>query len=237
MNPRARTSPAAGVGGNDVSAALPPVLLMVGSYVLGSLPFGLWVAKAWSGVDIREVGSGNIGTTNVLRVAGKRAALVVFVLDAGKGAVAVLAAKALAAHGGYAGGAATALTLGAGAMALLGHTCSIFLGFRGGRGVATGFGVVAAMSWPVGLSGLAVFVGLAAITRIVSVASIVSAASMPIFMLAYRQPRPYTVFAALAAVLVIALHAPNLRRLLRGEESKIGSSRSDSPPGKGHEHE
>jgi glycerol-3-phosphate acyltransferase PlsY len=205
-----------------MSVPLAIVPLLVGSYLLGSVPFGLWVTKAWSGVDIREVGSGNIGTTNVLRAAGWRAALVVFALDAGKGAGPVLAAKALAAHGGYAGAGATAIILAAGATALVGHTFSAFLGLRGGRGVATGFGVLAGLSWPVGLSGLGVFVVLLLATRIVSLSSMAGAFSMWVFMLAYHQGRTYTVFAAAAAVLVMAQHAPNIRRLLRGEEPRVG---------------
>ena len=212
-----------------MSGPLTIVLLLVGSYLVGSVPFGLWVTRAWSGVDIREVGSGNIGTTNVLRAAGWRAALVVFVLDAGKGAGPVLAAKALAGHGAYAGTGATAMVLGAGAMALVGHTFSAFLGLRGGRGVATGFGVLAGLSWPVGLSGLGVFVVLILATRIISVASMAGAFSMWVFMLAYRQPRTYTVFAAAAGVLVIALHAPNIRRLLRGQEPRVGRRRTRPP--------
>lgn len=212
-----------------MSAHLPVILLLLGSYLVGSLPFGLWVVKAWRGVDIRTVGSGNIGTTNVLRVAGWRAALVVFILDAGKGAAAVLAARALLARTGYAGGAVMAVTLGAGAMALLGHTFSVFLGLRGGRGVATGFGVFAALSGPVGLSGLGVFAVLIVAARIVSVASMGAAVSMPLFMLAYGQPRAYVMFAAVAAVLVIAMHTPNIRRLLRGQEARV-TRRTAAPP-------
>ena len=204
-----------------MNANIAIILLMAGSYLVGSLPFGLWVTRAWSGADIRQVGSGNIGTTNVLRAAGWKAALVVFVLDAGKGAGPVLAAKALTAGAGHAS-AATATVLGAGAMALLGHTFSVFLGLRGGRGVATGVGVLAGLSWPVGLSGLAVFVVAVLIWRIVSVASIAGAFSTWMLMLAFGQPRAYVIFAAGAAALVIALHAPNIRRLLRGQEPKIG---------------
>lgn len=214
-----------------MSVCLPVVLLMVASYLVGSLPFGLWVTRAWSGVDIREVGSGNIGTTNVLRVAGKRAALVVFALDAGKGAAPVLVAKWLAVRGAYAETAAIAIALGAAASALLGHTFSAFLGLRGGRGVATGFGVLAALSWKVGLSGLGVFIGAAVVTRIVSVASIAGAASTPIFMLLYRQPSAYTLFAAATAVLVIARHAANIRRLVRGEEPRIGGQHGERTDG------
>ncbi len=210
-------------------AYLPTILLMLGSYLLGSLPFGLWVAKACTGLDIRHAGSGNIGTTNVLRVAGRRAALVAFVLDAGKGAVAVAAGKILAAHAPYSDAAATAVTLGAGAAVLLGHTFSVFLGFRGGRGVATGFGVIAGLSWPVGVSGLGVFIAAMLLTRTVSVSSMASAGSMPVLMLAYDQPRAYTLFALAAAVLVIAMHAPNIRRLLRGEEPKIGGRAKGQP--------
>jgi glycerol-3-phosphate acyltransferase PlsY len=196
-------------------------LLIVGSYLVGSLPFGLWVAKAFSGKDIREIGSGNIGTTNVLRAAGWRAALIVFALDSGKGAAGVLIAKALVARGGYSQHAALALILGAGAAALLGHTFSVLLGMHGGRGVATGFGVLAALSWTAGLSGLGVFIVLVIATRFVSLASMAGAAAIPLFMLAYHVRPIYSIFAAVAVVLVIARHAPNIKRLLRGEESKI----------------
>ena len=200
---------------------LPVILLLIGSYIAGSVPFGLWVTKAWSGVDIREVGSGNIGTTNVLRAAGWRAALVVFVLDASKGAVPVLAAKTVVAHGRY-GEAGDWIVFAAGALALLGHAFSIFLRFRGGRGVATGVGVLGALCWQTGLSGLGLFIVLAFVTRIVSVASIAGAASMPFFMLVYHQPLDIVLFAAAASAFVIARHAPNIRRLLRGEEHRIG---------------
>ncbi|UCH33614.1 MAG: glycerol-3-phosphate 1-O-acyltransferase PlsY [Armatimonadota bacterium] len=206
---------------------IPVILVMVGAYLAGSLPFGLWVAKAWSGVDIREVGSGNIGTTNVLRAAGWRAALLVFVLDSGKGAAAVLAGKAFAARVADTDIAVLAIVLGAATMAMLGHTFSAFLGLRGGRGAATGFGVIAALSWKVGFSGLGVFVILAVATRIVSLSSMAGAASMPVFMLIFRQQPAYSVFAAATAALVIIRHAPNIRRLLRGEESKIGRRRKE----------
>jgi len=205
-----------------MSGWAPIILLAAGSYLAGSLPFGWWVTKAWSGVDIREVGSGNIGTTNVLRAAGWRPALVVFMLDAAKGAAPVLVARWLVGRGGYPGAHALAIVLGAGALTLLGHAFSVFLGMRGGRGAATGFGVLAALSWKVGLSGLGVFIVVAYGTRIVSVASIAGSAAMPIFMLIYNHSRSYVLFAAAAAALVIARHAPNIRRLLRGEEPRIG---------------
>jgi len=205
----------------NMPPCLPVALLIVGSYLAGSLPFGLWIAKAFSGKDIREVGSGNIGTTNVLRAAGWRAALIVFVLDSGKGAAGVLIAKALAARGFYPPNAGLALILGAGAAALLGHTFSVFLRMRGGRGVATGFGVLTALSWTAGLSGLGVFIVLVTATRIVSLASMAGAAAIPVFMVAYHVRPAYSIFAAVATALVIARHAPNIKRLLRGEESKI----------------
>ena len=205
-----------------MSGYAPIILLMVGAYLAGSLPFGLLVAKAWSGVDIREVGSRNIGTTNVLRAAGWRPALVVFVLDSAKGAGPVLAARWLAARGGYHGYYALAIIFGAGALALLGHAFSVFLGMRGGRGAATGFGVLAALSWKVGLSGLGVFIVVAYAARIVSVASIAGSVSMPIFMVIYHHSHAYILFAAAAAALVIARHASNIRRLVRGEEPRIG---------------
>jgi glycerol-3-phosphate acyltransferase PlsY len=207
---------------------LPAIAVLIGSYLAGSVPFGLWVTKAWSGVDIREVGSGNIGTTNVLRAAGWRAALVVFVLDASKGAAPALVAKAVVARGHY-GPAGIAIVFGAGALTLLGHAFSVFLRFRGGRGVATGVAVLGALCWQTGLSGFGVFVVLVFITRIVSVASIAGAASMPFFMLVYQQPLDVVLFAAAASAFVIARHAPNIKRLLRGEEHRIGRrSKGDS---------
>jgi len=207
------------------------VLVALGSYLAGSLPFGVWVTKAWSGVNIREVGSGNIGATNVLRAAGWRPALAVFMLDAAKGALPVLAGQWLAARGGYSATTGLAITLGAGAFALLGHTSSVFLGMRGGRGVATGLGVLTALSWQAGLSGLGVFIIIACLTRVVSLASIAGAATTPVFMLVYHRPRAYAIFAAAAAVLVIARHAPNIKRLLRGEESRIGGRGKEQPRG------
>jgi len=204
--------------------------LLIGSYVAGSVPFGLWVTKAWSGVDIRGVGSGNIGTTNVMRAAGLRAAIVVFLLDASKGGAPVLAARALVAHGGY-GGASVAIVLGAGAATLLGHAFSIFLKLRGGRGAATGVAVMAALCWQTGLSGFGVFVVVVVVTRMISAGSIVGSASMPLFMAVYGQSAEYIVFAAAAAALVIARHAPNIGRMLRGEEAKVGRRAREAPPG------
>ena len=166
--------------------------LAIAAYLLGSVPFGLWLVKAWKGIDVREVGSGNIGTTNVYRAAGKGAAIAVFLLDVAKGALPVWLAIWL-------GMSAWAAVL-VGVMAILGHSKSIFLRFTGGKSVATGIGTILALS-PLGAAlTLAVFAVVFAASRMVSLGSIVASIALPAILFALKAPVTYIYYAAGAAL-------------------------------------
>ncbi len=190
-------------------------ILLIGSYILGSIPFGLLIVRAWCGIDIRKYGSGNIGATNVLRTAGKGAAAVVFVADVLKGFLPVLIAKNL-----FPGVEWIPVT--AGLMALVGHTASIFLKFRGGKGVATGLGIYIGLNPIVAGIGFVVWVLIVLATKYVSVASIAAAISIPVMFFIVRAPLPDKVFALFATVYVIVKHRSNIRRLIQGNEAKWG---------------
>jgi glycerol-3-phosphate acyltransferase PlsY len=187
--------------------------LVVAAYLMGSLPFGLWVVAALKGIDIREVGSGNIGATNVYRAAGKGAAVAVVLLDMAKGAVPVVAALFLSVPDW-----AVALT---GLAAILGHSRSVFLKFTGGKSVATGIGTILAMSPLAGAVVLALWGGLFGITRTVSLASLVAAVSLPMVLYLLNQPVAYVIYGALAALYVMVRHRANIQRLLAGEEKRL----------------
>jgi glycerol-3-phosphate acyltransferase PlsY len=194
-------------------------VLFVGCYLIGSIPFG-FIAGRFRGVDIRRHGSGNIGFSNVLRVLGPGVASVVLAGDVLKGVIPVVLGRWLL-HAWRV--PAPDLWLLAVALApTLGHTFSIFLGFRGGRAVATAFGVLLAMVWQAALVGLATWLVVVAITRYISVASITACAAVPAY-LAYIGVRwEWLAFWTGVAALVIARHIPNIGRLLEGTESKIG---------------
>ncbi len=182
------------------------------AYGLGSIPFGLVMARLFGLGDLRQVGSGNIGATNVLRTGNRLAAFLTLVLDAGKGAIAVLLARLLLAE--------DAAQL-AGVAAFLGHCFPIFLGFKGGKGVATFLGTLLALAWPIGAAACAVWAVTAALFRISSLAALVAAAASPItaLVLGYADA---TVFCLALAVLIFIRHQPNIARLVRGEEPRIG---------------
>jgi glycerol-3-phosphate acyltransferase PlsY len=188
-------------------------LLAALAYLLGSVPFGLWLVKAWKGIDVREVGSGNIGTTNVYRAAGKTAAIAVFLLDVAKGAVPVALAIWL--------GMAEWAALLVGVMAILGHSKSIFLGFTGGKSVATGIGTILALS-PLGAAlTLCVFAVVFAASRMVSLGSIVAALALPGILFALKASPTYMYYAAGAALYVVVRHRANIQRLLAGKENRL----------------
>lgn len=205
--------------------------LLLASYVIGSIPFGLLIVRAVAGVDLRTVGSGNIGATNVGRVAGWTWAIVVLVLDACKGAVPTLAAP------WFAGGGATAQILG-GTAAIVGHMFPVWLGFRGGKGVATALGVVLVVS-PWGTLVAAVVFGVVfAATRIVSLGSMLSAATFAGYQLwALRDDwwgadrRALTLFSLAIPALIVVRHAGNIARLLRGEEVPYQAGRGKAATG------
>ncbi len=183
----------------------------VGAYLLGSIPFGLVLTRLAGGGDIRAIGSGNIGATNVLRTGNKPLAALTLLLDAAKGAVAVLIL-------GLWGPEAAAV----GAIAvLLGHLFPVWLGFKGGKGVATGLGVLLAYLWPVGLLALAVWLAVVAATRYSSLAAVAAAIAAPILAwLISGEALPVAVVIVMA-VLILVRHSDNIGRLLRGEETKI----------------
>lgn len=189
-------------------------LLCLFSFIFGSVPFGFLICKYSLGVDIRKRGSGNIGTTNVMRIAGPTIGLLVLCLDTSKGLLPVLLAKALSFTPFW-----VAL---AGIFAILGHIFSPFIGGRGGRGVATGLGVVIGIAPQIALLLFLLWGVVVLISRYVSLASLTAAFFFPILMGITAQPLPYFILSLVVSILIIARHKPNLERLLKGEELKIG---------------
>lgn len=181
-------------------------------YLLGSIPFGLVITRALGLGDLRQIGSGNIGATNVLRTGNKGAALATLLLDSGKGAIAVLLARWL-------GGDAAALA--AGGAAFLGHLFPVWLGFRGGKGVATFLGTTLALFPALGVMACALWLATAATTRISSLSALVAAVLSPVFALVWGLNGLAAVTAFMAALILIR-HRANIRRLLDGTEPKIG---------------
>ncbi len=182
------------------------------AYLIGSIPFGVLLARARR-VDLRRHGSGNIGATNVARTLGPGAGLFTLLGDALKGVLAVwLAERVLGSPAGVAG---------AGVFAFLGHVFSVFLKFRGGKGVATGLGVFAWLTPGATLCAAGVFALCLAAFRYVSISSMVSALSLPVWGLVWQAPREYVTTAALVALLVVVRHTDNIRRLRAGTESKF----------------
>jgi glycerol-3-phosphate acyltransferase PlsY len=191
---------------------MPPIVFLLAGYLLGSIPFGLLLTRAAGLGDIRGIGSGNIGATNVLRTGNKALAAATLLLDAIKGAAAILIANWWGGH---------AAILWAGAGAVLGHTFPVWLGFRGGKGVATSYGVLIAAAWPVGLCAGAVWLVVAALARVSSLAALASFALAPV-LAAILGDMTVVKLALIIAVLVFARHHTNIRRLIAGTEPRIG---------------
>ncbi|MFZ5686743.1 MAG: glycerol-3-phosphate 1-O-acyltransferase PlsY [Bacillota bacterium] len=190
------------------------LLILVFSYLLGSIPIGLLVAKL-RGIDIRRHGSGNIGATNVFRILGTGPGFIVLVGDMLKGIIAVWV-------GGLTDGPNLALI--AGLTAIAGHSWSIFLKFSGGKGVATAGGVLLALAPGVVAAALTVWLTIVLLFRYVSLASIIAAVTVPFFMVLFGKPWSLFAFGVAAAVLIIYRHKPNIKRLLTGKELKIGDN-------------
>lgn len=182
-------------------------------YLLGSVPFGIVITRALGLGDLRQIGSGNIGATNVLRTGNKGAALATLVLDAGKGGIAVLIARALT-------GAGDAAQLAAFA-SFLGHLYPVWLRFRGGKGVATFLGTLLALAWPVGLAACATWAVTAAVSRISSLSALVAAASVALWMALLGQGQMIGLGLVLAG-LIFWRHRANIARIAAGTEPKIG---------------
>lgn len=189
---------------------------LIGGYLIGSIPFGVLVTRFAGQGDIRQVGSGNIGATNVLRTGRKDLAAITLLGDAGKGIVVVLLARFLT-HNDW-------ITAAAGGAAFLGHIFPVWLKFRGGKGVATFYGIMLSACWPAGLLAAATWLLTAFIFRISSLAALVAASLAPVFVLITDQPRPYSFLALGMALLIFLRHHENIRRLLKGEEPRIGKA-------------
>ena len=191
----------------------PTGALLLG-YLLGSIPFGLILTRAFGAGDLRQIGSGNIGATNVLRTGRKGLAAATLVLDVAKGCGAVLLAERL-----FPGNA-----LPAAAAAFLGHCYPVWLGFRGGKGVATMMGIVLALHWPIGLVYAAVWLGLLAIVRISSLAGMSAAISAPIAAAVLDDFDSVFLLVALALI-VLWKHRENIERLIQGSEPRVGAKK------------
>ena len=186
------------------------------SYLLGSIPFGLVITRPMGLGDLRQIGSGNIGATNVLRTGNKAAAAATLMLDAAKGAVAVLLARALVGED-----AAQMAAL----CAFLGHLFPVWLGFRGGKGVATFLGTLLALDWRVGLACCATWALAAAITRISSLAALTAAALSTLWLMVFREGQMIFLVAVLT-LLVYIRHWANLERIKNGTEPRIGQKKA-----------
>ena len=193
-------------------------LLVPAAYLIGSVQPGLIVVKLTMHLDVRTLGSGRTGMTNVLRTAGKRAAALVFLADAGKGLALTLAARLLSDDAGMHAAVGTAV--------IVGHVWPVFAGFRGGRGIATGVAASLGLDPWTALAGVAAFVPVLAASRYVSLASVVSvAAAVAAFVVRtalFDAPAAYLGFALAGGALIIAMHRDNIQRLLRGEERRLG---------------
>jgi len=192
-----------------------------GGYLVGSIPFGVIATRLGGAGDLRQIGSGSIGATNVLRTGRRDLALITVIGDAAKGAVAVLAAGALVSPLGAAI---------AGGAAFLGHLFSVWLRFRGGKGVATFFGILFAIAWPVAIAAGVTWLLVAGIFRISSLASLSAAALGPVWLLVLHQSSEPKLWLTVAmAVLIFARHHQNIRRLLAGDEPRIGATKAATP--------
>jgi glycerol-3-phosphate acyltransferase PlsY len=199
------------------------------SYLLGSVPFGFLIVRYFKGVDVRSIGSGNIGATNVARTGGKGLAISTFLLDALKGWLPVFLVLHLPAIPAGDEMQRNLLAAFAALMAILGHMFPVWLGFRGGKGVATGLGVFLALAPEAALLALALFAAVVALTRYVSLGSILASAVFPI-LLWWRQgqrfPAAALLMAVMAALLVIIRHHANIGRLLNGTENRLGARKA-----------
>ena len=198
------------------SPALILLLVALASYLLGSIPFGLVITRALGLGDLRQIGSGNIGATNVLRTGNRAAAAATLGLDAAKGAIAVLLARALVGPD-----AAQVAAL----FAFLGHLYPVWLKFSGGKGVATFLGTLLALAWPVGLAACATWAATAAISRISSLSALVAAGLAPVWLLIFGRGQMLALVVILAA-LVFLRHGANIARLRAGTEPRIGAKKA-----------
>jgi len=194
------------------------IAMFVSGYLLGSVPFGIIIGRTLYGIDPRTVGSGNIGTANSMRAFGRTGAVLVLLGDALKGAIPTYVALRLFDD--------PWITAGVGLATVVGHNWSMFLRFKGGKGVATTLGVVIVLSLLAAVAFGAVWLATAAITRYSSLASMLGSAAVPLMMYARGDPLPYVWYGIIALALVLWRHEPNIRRLVAGDELKIGTKKT-----------
>ena len=193
------------------------ILTLIFAYIIGSIPTGYLIVKAKTGQDIRTVGSGSTGATNVKRVLGKKWFFTVMLLDALKGALPVVLAKLFVTTGaGY--GLAPVI---AAIAVIIGHSKSCFLGFKGGKSVASGVGTILALNWAVGLIIAAIWGVITYTTKYVSVGSMIALIISPFLMYFFHSPIAYIGYCALGAIYIVYLHRENIKRLLNGNENKV----------------
>ncbi len=196
------------------------LLFLFLGYLFGSFPSGYLAGKIAKGIDIRSLGSGSTGATNVLRHIGKRAAITVFLLDVFKGVISILLAKYFLMNDSW--------QVAVGLSTLIGHIWPVWLNWRGGKAVATGLGIFLGLSWQVGLATLGIFILMITLFRIVSLASVSAALALPLIMfLSFNTSNisfPFLIISLLAMTLVIWRHRDNILRLMKGKEPRIGQS-------------
>lgn len=209
------------------------------SYLICGIPFGLVIASAMNGIDVRKSGSGNIGMTNVARTAGGKAAALTFLCDVGKGTLCVILSRIIIAalcfggdtaplaHNAAFGWVSTTMFCAC----VLGHIYSPYLKFHGGKGISVGLGAALGLYWPFGLSMFAVFLALTIPTRYVSLGSVAAAASLPFFGMLYGMSGVALIPPVIVSVVVIWSHRQNIGRLLRGEESRFQIKHGDKGKG------
>jgi glycerol-3-phosphate acyltransferase PlsY len=191
------------------------VMLLAAAYLIGSIPFGILVGRGLFGVDPREVGSGNIGTVNSMRALGKVGGALVLVGDVIKGIAPTLFASAFLHLNAW-------VVAATGLATIAGHNWSVFLRFGGGKGVATGLGVIGVLAWQAALAFAVVWLATVLITRYASLASILGSAAVPLAFIAVKSPLAYVVFGVVALAFVMWRHATNIQRLFSGTELKLG---------------
>tara|TARA_Y100001968_G_scaffold27209_1_gene21274 strand:+ start:117 stop:713 length:597 start_codon:yes stop_codon:yes gene_type:complete len=196
------------------------LLILFLGYLFGSFPSGFLAGRIAKGIDIRSLGSGSTGATNVLRHIGKRAAITVFLLDVFKGVLSILLAKYFRLNDSW--------QVAVGLSTLIGHIWPVWLNWRGGKAVATGLGIFLGLSWEVGLATLGVFILMITLFRIVSLASVSAAIALPLIMLISFNKSifslPFLVISLLSMILVIWRHRENIIRLIKGKEPRIGQN-------------
>lgn len=193
------------------------VIVILGAYLIGSIPTGYIIVKLATGQDIRTIGSGSTGATNVKRVMGKKWFFITLLLDAFKGALPVVLASIFATNFTDIG----LLPVLAAVAVILGHSKSIFLKFTGGKSVASGVGTILALNWIVGLIIAAIWGIITYTSKYVSLGSIIALAISPFLMWAFKAPLAYIVYCAIGALYIIYLHRSNIQRLIKGEENKV----------------